>query len=190
VNFCVGCSGSTSSSKPPNDVDNKLIIMDSNYKKVGYDTTILLIEKKAVNNVSWDELFSIKEFINLYEHSSLYIDNAIEFLGREEFTSVQKKISINSMQQANLEDYVRLCEECKSLYDSGKMPEEILNWAINPNFSNKHLIVRNYENAIVIKLLNSLKDDTKVSDGFKKSIEKILNGKSWEGIKEIGADTN
>ena len=55
--------------------------MDSNYKKVGYDTTILLIEKKAVNNVSWDELFGIKEFINLYEHSPFYIDNAIGLLG-------------------------------------------------------------------------------------------------------------
>lgn len=164
--------------------------MDSNYKKVGYDTTILLIEKKAVNNVSWDELFGIKEFTDVYEHSPFYIDNAIEFLGREEFTTAQKKISINSMQRAKLEDYVRLCEECKSLYDNGKIPEEILKWAINPNFSNKHLIVRNYENAGVIKLLSSVKNDPKVSDEFKKSIEKILNGKSWEGIKEINGDTN
>lgn len=190
VNFCIGCSGSTPSSIVQNDADNKQIIMDSNYKKVGYDTTILLIEKKAVNNVSWDELFGIKEFINLYEHSPFYIDNAIGLLGRDEFTPTQKKICINSMQQLKIEDYVRLCEGCKSLYDSGKLPEDILKWAINPNFSNRHLIVRNYEEATVIKLLTSIKNAPKISEGFRKSIEKILSGKAWQGIKEINPDIN
>lgn len=190
VNFCVGCSGSTSSSKIQNDADNKLITMDSNYKKVGYDTTILLIEKKAVNNVSWDELFGIKEFTDLYEHSTFYINDAIKFLGREEFTPAQKKISINSMQRAKLEDYLKLCDECKFLFDIGKVSEDILKWTITPNFSNRHLIVRNYENAKVVEFLNSVKIDTKVSEEFKKSIEKILSGKSWESIKEMNTDTN
>ncbi len=162
--------------------------MDSNYKKVGYDTTILLIEKKAVNNVSWDELFSIKEFTNLYEHSSFYIDDAIKFLGRVDYTPSQKKISINSMQRTNVEDYVRFCEKSKSLYDDGKISEDILKWAIAPNFSNRHLIVRNYENTTVVKLLNDLKNDPKISEEFRKNVENILSGKSWESIKELNAN--
>ena len=191
MNFCFGCSGSTSSLKVQNDTDKRLpVVMDSNYQKVGYDTTILLIEKKAANNVSWDELFGIKEFIDLYEHGSFYIDNAIEFLSRGESTPAQKKISINSMQKVRLEDYIRLCKECKFLYDSGKISEDILKWAIAPNLSNKYLIVRNYENTEVVEFLNSIKSDPKVSEEFKKSIEKILSGISWESIKEINPDAN
>jgi hypothetical protein len=190
TNFSIGCSGSNPSSKIKGDAGDKLMIMDSNYKKSGYDTTILVIERKAVNNVSWDELFGIKEFKDLYEHSPFYIDDAIELLGRDNFTLTSKKISINSMQRLSIEDYTRFCNECKSLYDKGKITEDILEWAINPNFSNRHLIVRNYEDASVIKLLESIKNDPKISTTFKKSIDNILSGKAWLGIKQINADMN
>lgn len=190
VSLCSGCSGSISSPSAKQDIDNKLTVMDTNYQKVGFDTTILLIEKKAINNVSWDELFGIKEFVNLFEHSSFYIDSAIQFLEREEYTPAQKKISINSMQRVKLEEYVRLCEECKALYDAGKISENILEWAISPNFSNRHVIVRNYDKAVVIKLLNGIKSDSKISNEFKERIEKILSGKSLEGLKEINGESN
>jgi hypothetical protein len=190
LGFCVGCSDPASSSQTQNYSINKLVTMDTNYKTVGYDTTILIIEKKAMNNVSWDGLFDIKEFINLYENSGFYIDSAIDLLGRKEFTNVQKKISINTMQMARLDDYLKLCKKCKILYDNGEISEDILSWVISPNFSNRYLIVKNYRNSNVIALLKSIKDESKVSNEFTKSIENILSGKTWEQIKEMSGETN
>lgn len=190
VTFWSGCSGFDSSPKNKKGVDKKITLMDTNYLKLDYITTILIIEKKSVNNVSWDELFGIKEFVNLFEHSSFYIDSAIQFLGRKDFTNTQKRISINSVQRAKLEDYIRLCEECKMLYDTNKISENILEWAINPNFSNRYLIVRNYDKSIVINILNNIKSDSKISHDFKKRIDKILTGESWKKLKEINGKLN
>jgi hypothetical protein len=158
---------------------------DSNYEKVIYDSTIALIEREAVHIVSWDELFGIEEFTDLYEHSSFYLYDAINFLGKEGYTNTQKLICINSMQRLNLEDYLKLCVECSNLYNSNKISEDILKWAIIPNFSNRYNIVRNYKNISVVKLLNGIRAHPGLSQAFKKSIDLILSGESWDNIKEV-----
>lgn len=190
VSFCVCCSGTTSSAKNQKNTAKTSVTIDRKFRTVGYDSTILLIEKKVVNIVSWNGLFNIREFMTLYENSSYYLDSAINFLRRKEFSDAQKKIGINSMQRSELEDYIRLCVECKSLYDAGMMSEDILKWVINPNFSNRYIIVRNYENAEVIKLLDSISNDPNVSNEFKRNIENILDGKSLGEIREINGEAN
>jgi len=185
INYGVNHSCSASPSIAQKNENDKLMAVDSNYKKVRYDTTILLIEKKASNNVSWDELFEIKEFVNLYEHSVFYTVDAINFLKQKEFTAIQKRICINTMQRSNLEDYIRFCKECKFLYDSNSISEDILKWVIIPNFSKTHVIVRNYENEAVKKFLNDIRNDSKISAELKRDVKNILSGESWRKIKSI-----
>lgn len=187
VSFFCACSGLFPNNKQY--VDNNLAIMDTDYRQQHYDSTILIIEKKALNIISWDELFGFKEFVNLYEHGVFYVDSAIKFLGNKVFTDFQKKISINSMQRVKLEDYVRVCKECKMLFDEDKISESILEWAISPNFSDRKVIVRNYDKEVVIKFLHSIKRDSKISTELKKNVDNILSGESWYKLKEMNGDS-
>jgi hypothetical protein len=139
--------------------------------------------------VTWDELFNIKEFIDVYENSMLYIDSALVFLRSSNFSVEQKKICINTMQRASLENYIKICYECKRLYDNGTINGKLLEWSVIPNFSNRYLVVRNYADPLVSTFLKNLKEDNKVTNEFKNTIDGILSGKIWENIKQINGES-
>ena len=61
LNFSCKCSGSNVSSNTQEKDTNRTI------SKINYDSTILLIETHTKGMITWDELFNIKEFIDLYE---------------------------------------------------------------------------------------------------------------------------
>jgi hypothetical protein len=166
-----------------NPKENKTLV-DTNLLKVNFDTTILLIDRKCEKCESWDALFYFKDFNNIYEHGTLYLADALSFLSNERYNDKQKKICICSMQRAALKDYIEIVNKCKKLFDEGKMPEDILAWAVAPNFSNKYLIVRNYNDDSVKKLLNKIYLDKKTSQQLKETIEEILSGALWNSIKE------
>ena len=88
------------------------------------------------------------------------------------------------MQQASLENYIKVVNQCKELFDSGKIAEDILEWAVIPNFSNRHLLVRNFENANVKRFLIDMQYDKRISLRFKENIGNILSGTLWNNIKE------
>lgn len=183
IKFFCACTNLT----PTNNMkanDNKSQALDINYQRVGYDTTILLVDRKCETCETWDAFFNIKEFINIYEHSNLYMTEALLFLSNDKYTDRQKKTCICSMQRTTIENYIKICKQCKDLFDTGKVTESILAWAIAPNFSNRYLIVRNFNNENVKILLQSVKDDPKVSTGFKDTVETILSGVLWNNIKE------
>lgn len=185
VIFCIGCSGSNSSPVAKQNISNKLTIMDTNYQKVGYAVTILQIDKRCENSGTWDALFADKIFVNIYEHSSYYVDSAIEFLSDEKFNLHQKTVCVYSMQRVELQDYIRFFEECKNLFNTGKIPELLLNRVISPTFGKKKIVVANYDNVDVKRILESIKDGGKASKEFKVMIEKILSGEYWNNVKKF-----
>ncbi len=158
-------------------------MLDTNYQKIGYDTTILLIDKKCETCETWDALFAIKEFIDLYEHSSFYIADALLFISNDRYNDKQKKICICSMQKTTLDDYINILRKCQILYDSDAISEDVLEWAVSPNFSNRYLIVRNFKEEKVRKILNQIHEDQKTPPQLKEKIEDILSGALWENIK-------
>lgn len=156
---------------------------DTTYEKVNFDSTILLIDQKSKNSETWDALFYFKEFTNLYEHSLIYFSDATLFLSRESHSEQQNKICICAMQRAPLENYIDIVRECKSLFDDGKISEDLFRWAIDPNFSKSHLIVRNYSEEAVKTLLNDIYQDKNASTSLKETIQNILSGSLWSDIK-------
>src|ERR1700722_16995621 len=158
--------------------------MDTNLEKVNFDSTMLSIGKKCETCETWDALFSFKEFINIYEHSNFYIQEAILFLSNDRYTDIQKKICICAMQKASLQNYLAILDKSKIQFDNKRMSESILEWAIVPNFSNRYLVVRNYKVQGVSNFLNSVVQDNKTSPQFKENIEKIISESLWENIKE------
>ncbi|MEO8404595.1 MAG: hypothetical protein ABI480_08375 [Chitinophagaceae bacterium] len=183
VSFFIGCSGTDSGQASIKNNGNKLK-MGSNYSTVDYTATILQIDKKSENSGTWETLFTDKEFIDIYEHSSSYIDSAIRFLTDEKYSLHQKTVCIYSMQRAKLEDYVLILEQCANLFEKEKIPELLLKRAISPTFGKKRPVIENYNDANVKRILESIKGDGKVSQEFKTTIEKILSGEYWNNIKD------
>lgn len=174
LNFSCQCSSSNTGS---NSQEQEVI--NSNSPKIMYSSSILIINSKAKNLDTWDGLFNIGEFVTLYENSIFYIDSAILFLRDTNFTDRQKKICIATMQRVSLEHYIKICYECKSLFDKEVINEELLEWSIVPNFSNRYLILRNYKSPLVSEFLKSLKENSRVTGDFKERMDEILIGKTW-----------
>ena len=161
--------------------------LDSNYHKISYDSTILIIDKKGKELESWDMLLTIDEFKNLYNHSFIYMENAVAFLSEKIFTIEQKNICVFSMQSLQIEDYIKFSQACLILYNKDKITELVLKNIISPNFLGRNNIAKNYKNPEVIRFLEILKDDVRISDELKKIAENILSGK-YEKIQTLMKD--
>jgi len=146
-------------------------------KKNSFGSTIVLIAAKSVGNETYDVLFGIPEFIVVYEHSVSYKSDCIIFLSNDTFSEEEKKIAICAMKRLTLADYVQFCKACKELYDQRVITESLLNWVINPNFSNRYNLAKSYKNKQVVDLLTNLKNDNAISAAFKRELDNILSGK-------------
>jgi len=155
-------------------------------KKLNFDSSILIITRKAGKAEVYDALFIIPEFVSIYEDGSRYVNDAIGFLAKTEYSSEEKKICICSMQKLALDEYVRFGYLSKDLYSRNKINEDILNWVINPNFSTRHILVRNYKNKRVIALLKEIQNDKMISSNFRKLITDILSGQLFQEIENSG----
>ncbi len=125
-------------------------------------------------------------FLNLYEHSSWYVIDASNFLSNDTFTERQKMICLNSLQGLSINKYVPILRRCDSLFNAGKIPESLLSWSLAPNFSNRHLVVRNYKNEDVRGILNDLLQNDRCTPDFKDLIKNILSGDLGDNIKDSG----
>ena len=67
TNFCFCCSNSNSILNTKQGTGNKLISMNAEYKKMNYESTLLLIDKRCEDGGTWDALFADKDFIEIYE---------------------------------------------------------------------------------------------------------------------------
>lgn len=178
------CSNST-----PTIKNNKLQMGSTIYQKQNYDSIIMIIAKKAEGFETSQGLLLIDEFKELFEHDSLYVEDAIDFLAKDSATLQQKKITIYAMQNLEIDSYIKFCKMSKVLFDENKIPEFILKTAVNPNFLKKYLIIRNYGNPNVVALLQTIKSDTKVSSDFKQWVDEVLSGKSWNDIEKFTEDS-
>ena len=187
LNFLFSCA-QVKSSKKMQMADSANLLSNTNYQKQSFDSLILVIEQNHKGSVTYDDLFKIPEFIDIYEHSSFYLKDVINFLMQKQFNIQEKRICICSMQRLDLDSYIQLCKACKAQFDNRKISESLLNWTINPDFSRRFVIARNYREKNVINFLMSLKKDTTISAGLKKSVDDILSGKYFEFIKESGQE--
>lgn len=145
-------------------------------QEINYDSSVLQISQNFKAE-TYDALFSDSLFMGIYKNPSLYLKKTIEFLSQDKFNNAEKKISICLMQGLSLDDYLQLFSEAEDLFRQKKIDESLLVWVINPNFSDRHILVRNYRNDKVINLLTFIKSDPSISLISKNIIENILSGK-------------
>jgi len=157
---------------------------DSNYHKKNFDSLIVALDNKFNWKLEFTkELMGDTGFVEIYEHSSLYIDDMIKFLSEKRALYQGEKpntllfLCIWSMQISSLADYIRLCSTLIDLYEEKVIREDVLYEAITPSFKGKWNIPHNYSDPNVIALLRRIHDHEKVSPELRKKIEEVLAGK-------------
>lgn len=175
-----GCSFS-SERKQKNNKSN-------NYKKdtiMIFSHKILAIEKKVVDLTSPSDLFMFQDFIKIYEKPNLYKESALDFMSRKETTEQQKTITLYSMQNLKIKDYLDIVRVLYNLYLKKEIKLNLLERSLTYPFNQNYLIIRNFDNSDVQQLLSQIKNTKEVSSEFKLSIDNILLGKTWEKIKKF-----
>lgn len=157
---------------------------DSNYQKKNFDNLIVAIDKEIGTNLDRsEELLGNKKFVEIYDHSSVYLQDAIKFLLTDTLSGWRPFVCILAMQNLSVNDYTKFCNVLAELYEKDKIKEGMLQEAITPNFLEKRIIIKNYADPDVIKLLQRIQNNKKVSKEFNDRIEGILSGTYLRDIK-------
>jgi hypothetical protein len=161
---------------------NEILSSATNYKKVDYKKTILLINDTFEDGGTWDELFANNYFLDIYEHSNYYRDSAISFLSSATFNDMQKTICIYSMQRQTLDNYISILAICVNIFEKGAFSELLLSRVISPNFGKRKIIAKNYDDIRVKNILIKIKESKKASIELKSNIAGILSGVEWKNM--------
>ena len=181
-----GCSNSDRSKKE----NTSLAQSNLNYHKINF-YSFIDEEKNDTLKDSYEELLYNKAFVNILEHGEFYIDDVILFLNKRNFNDMQVAVCIGAMQNLKVSDYVKPCNLILELYNSNKLPEGILEHAISPDFLRKRIIIDNYADPEVVKLLRNIENNNKVTNtDFKNYLPEILSGKSSKELKEFDQQAN
>jgi hypothetical protein len=182
--LAIGCQDKNPTSLSTQKHEENITL--SNYKTVNFDSTIVLIYQRSIGNETYDGLFLDSGFIDLYEHGSCYLNDVTAFLAQNKFSGEEKRIAVCSMQRLDLTEYIKLAKVVVGLYHRHEVDEDVLSWVVNPDFSTKKILIRNYKNKEVVDLLSKLKNEKSISANLKEAIDNILTGRLMEFLEESG----
>jgi len=159
---------------------------DATYHKKNFDS--LMSVDKNLHLDYYEELLNDKAFVSIYEHSSLYLNDAIAFLSKNNFNTMQAEVCICAMQNLDAKHYIGFCKFYLSLYENKRIVAGVLQDAILTDFLKKRIIIDNYTNPDVISLLNGLKNDKNMTKDFRRDIPDILSGKAKKDLDDFYAN--
>src|SRR5437773_9278010 len=94
MSFCYACSNDNQNIKKQ-DLSNNSKKIDSDYHKNNFDSLIMVIDKEIGPKLDYgEELLPSIEFLDIYEHSSVYLEDAIRFISKEQFKYQQAAVCI------------------------------------------------------------------------------------------------
>ena len=173
-----------------------VVACSSNKQKrlVPKDTSITFAQRMdniyaSVGNTGvFQQRLSSKDFLTVYENPRPYQSDAISFLAGNDTSSENQYTAILSMGRLDVEDYVGFVDTCYALFQINKITEHQLEIACCYSMINYVTLAENYDNKNVIRLLTKIKNDKRISTGFKECIESDLNGNNrrhsfWDYIK-------
>lgn len=149
--------------------------------KVDFKNLIDSINVKVVDLTAPSDLFSIDEFIVLYENPSRYKDDALLLISDIVNNTQKKQIAVFALQNLLDSEYIDLCSSVVDLYVKNIVKEELLQTTVFYSLNSKYIIFKNYKNAVVIGLLNKIKAHSQ-SDDLKRRVDDILSGKALDKL--------
>ncbi len=153
-----------------------------------FSKTIDSIETKIADLTSFDDVFLSKEFINLYEHPRLYINNVITYLADRSKTKQKRIIALLTMQRKDLDNNLNFQYACNYLYKRRLMDEHMMFRILFPVDLENRDIIKHYPSVQVKKVLIDIQQNDLTSPEFRKTIADILSGESYQEQKEFLAE--
>lgn len=141
------------------------------------------IEKQVVDLTSPSSLFNSKIFIEIYEHPKAYMEDAILLLSDTCITEQQKAIAVYSMQRLELNDYKIFLNETALLYSEKVINELIMRIVISSGFGKDYIVVKNYKDKEIEKILKEIQENDFNSREFNSLINNIIKGKTWKELQ-------
>ena len=133
----------------------------------------------------YDDLFDIKEFLEIYEHPQSYVEAAMALIPCPDLSTFYKQIIALAMQRLPLTQFLALLSVTSDAVEKQTTNAEVLElMSFAPlNWGTQELIV-NYENPAVRAWLHRLKKIAQLSDDAKILIERILTGRAKQDLQE------
>lgn len=191
VAFCYSCSTDhcDCADTRAKTFKSHLKIAGPDYHKINFNKFID-VQKNRTLEFHNEEILTDTAFVNVFEHSPVYFDDAMKFLQAGHFNAMQAHVCILAMQNLPVNDYVKLCDLYLSLFNQHKIAEGMLESAIMPNFLNIRVITNNYCDPKVKALLTSIINNKNVSKKeFKNYLSDILSGKACRELLEFDDET-
>lgn len=133
----------------------------------------------------YDDLFDIKEFLEIYENPQSYVEAAMALIPRPDLSTFHKQIIALSMQRLPLTQLLVLLSVTSIAVEKQTTDAEVLKLMFFPpfNWGTQQLIV-NYEDQRVRVLLEQLKKIPQLSNNAKTLIDNILTGRAKQDLQQ------
>jgi hypothetical protein len=156
-----------------------------NERKVNFDNTILITEKKIIGLTAPGSVFRVPEFMKVYENPGLYHKDAIKYLSRPDRTIDQKKIAIYSQQNGDVSEYLDFVRQSLKLFEANIISEYLFSETLSNPADKNFMISKNYGDKEVRELISGLMQHEKISPELKFRLDSILSGSVWQHIKDV-----
>lgn len=152
-------------------------------KSVNFDSTIRFLSTYANLSPTPQDLFYYDSFIHIFEHPLSYFNDAKKIMAETVKSSLEKEITIYSMQGLTLPKYLEWNQYIYQLYKANKIKFEELEISISGRgISAFHILERSYKDIRVREFYTTLINDNSIPMRYKEVYKKILTGKIWNGI--------
>ena len=145
------------------------------FNKVKYCDAILNIELRTGELVAATSLFNDTIFLNIFKYSNLYKEEAIAFLSDSSYSEQQKMISVFSMQNLNVNNYIDYAEKSFVFYEQNKISDNILRVVLSSDVNSNNL-KKVYGDKRFLSMVKNVYLLPKSSDKLKRIANAILIG--------------
>lgn len=116
-----------------------------------------------------------KPFARIYNHPTLYVTCAREYLLDKNRSHRSKHFVVLSMEKLPFKGCLDMLELCYSLYKSGLIHEETLSEALVPGFSDSKIFTKNKGNPALVSILKKMAADKTLPSYMHESIARKLH---------------
>jgi hypothetical protein len=150
-----------------------------------FSHTIDSIEKIIVDLTSHSDVFMSKEFINLYENPTVYINNVLIYIADQTKTKQKREIALLAMQRKGIAINLNFLYASNYLYRKGLIDDSMIFQILFPIDLKNRDIIKYYEAEQIRAVLLDISQNAKSPENLKQTVNDILSGKTFKEQKEF-----
>jgi hypothetical protein len=154
------------------------------YEVTETSVKISRIADKIKDLTIYDDLFDIKEFLEIYENPQAYLEAVIVLISQTNLPVLNKQIISLSMQKLPLTQFLVLISTTSEAVEQQVTDAEVLELMLFPPFNWGAQLAINYENPEVRALLEQIVKMPQLSDNTRTLVDKILTGRAKQDLQQ------